>query len=77
MKKILVLAGLAIISGCLSNVTEMESKNVGIANPASVYCEQIGGTVEIENTADGQVGYCILPSGERVEEWALYRQNKH
>nr|WP_196053738.1 DUF333 domain-containing protein [Providencia rettgeri] len=72
-----MLTGLAIISGCVSNETEMESKSVGIANPASVYCEQIGGTVEIENTADGQVGYCILPSGERVEEWALYRQNKH
>ncbi|ENU1227065.1 MULTISPECIES: DUF333 domain-containing protein [Providencia] len=77
MKKILVLAGLVVLSGCVSNNTEMEPKNVGMANPASVYCKQIGGALEILNTEDGQVGYCILPSGEKVEEWSLYRQNKH
>ena len=43
MKKILVLAGLVVLSGCVSNNTEMEPKNVGMANPASVYCKQIGG----------------------------------
>lgn len=77
MKKVLVLASLVLISGCVSNETEIEPKAVGMANPASVYCEQIGGTLEIVDTAQGQVGYCILPSGEKVEEWALYRQKKH
>lgn len=77
MKRILALASLAAISGCVSNTTAIEQKAVGMANPASIYCEQIGGKLEIKRTEQGQVGYCILPSGEKVEEWALYHQNKH
>lgn len=44
-----------------------------IANPASVYCEQQGGTVEIVDESGGQVGYCNLPDGTRVEEWEYFR----
>jgi uncharacterized protein len=47
-----------------------------IANPASVYCVQQGGRVEIVNTPQGQVGYCILPDGRRIEEWAFFRSQK-
>ena len=32
-----------------------------------------GGTVEIVDEASGQVGYCNLPDGTRVEEWEYYR----
>lgn len=46
---------------------------VGIANPASVFCEQQGGTVEIVDEDAGQVGYCNLPDGTRIEEWEYYR----
>lgn len=49
---------------------------VGLANPASVYCEEQGGTVEIVDEADGQVGYCNLPDGTRIEEWEFYRANQ-
>ena len=48
----------------------------GMANPASVYCEEQGGTVEIVDEADGQVGYCNLPDGQRIEEWEYYRANQ-
>ncbi len=44
-----------------------------IANPASVFCIEQGGTLEIVDEADGQVGYCTLPDGTRVEEWEYYR----
>lgn len=44
-----------------------------IANPASVFCVEQGGTVEIVDDAIGQVGYCNLPDGTRVEEWEYYR----
>jgi putative hemolysin len=50
--------------------------DVGMANPASVYCEEQGGTVEIVDEADGQVGYCNLPDGQRIEEWEYYRANQ-
>nr|CAC9238707.1 Putative hemolysin [Providencia rettgeri] len=76
MKKVLVLASLVLISGCVSNKTEIEPKAVGMANPASVYCEQIGGTLEIVDTAQGQVGYCILPSGEKKLRNGLYTVRK-
>jgi len=47
--------------------------DVGLANPASVFCVEQGGTVEIFDEADGQVGYCNLPDGTRVEEWDYFR----
>jgi putative hemolysin len=44
-------------------------------NPASVYCEENDGTLEIRTDAEtgGQVGYCIFPDGSECEEWAYYR----
>ena len=43
-------------------------------NPASAYCEEQGGRIEIRTTADGdQYGVCILPDGSECEEWAFYR----
>ncbi|MBK7071230.1 MAG: DUF333 domain-containing protein [Myxococcales bacterium] len=43
-----------------------------LANPASTYCVEIGGTLEIRDEAGGQAGYCT--KGEQTcEEWALYR----
>jgi len=44
-----------------------------IANPASVYCIQQGGKLEIVETEKGQIGICVLPDGRRIEEWAFYR----
>jgi len=45
-----------------------------LANPASVFCVQTGGRSEIVQTARGaQLGICILPGGEIVEEWAYFR----
>jgi putative hemolysin len=48
------------------------TENVGLANPASVYCEDQGYTLEIRETPEGQVGYCI-GNGNECEEWAFYR----
>lgn len=50
------------------------AKPTGLANPASEHCVSLGGTVEIRNEADGAVGYCHLPDGRVVEEWALFRE---
>lgn len=46
-----------------------------IANPASVFCEEQGGTVEIVDEAGGQLGYCNLPDGRRIEEWEFFRSS--
>jgi putative hemolysin len=44
-----------------------------IANPASAYCVQHQGILEIVDTEEGQVGMCELQSGKVCEEWAYFR----
>ena len=64
-------AVVVLLAGCASQA----DKPVGMANPASVYCQQQGGTLQIQDTPSGQVGICQLPDGEKIEEWALYRRD--
>lgn len=45
-----------------------------LPNPASVYCEEQGGRLEIRtDAAGGQTGYCVFPDGSECEEWAFFR----
>jgi len=51
-----------------------ETPGTGMANPASVYCQEQGGTLEMRTDADGgQYGVCIFPDGSECEEWAFFR----
>ena len=59
------LLAIALLSAC--------RRDPGLANPASVFCEENGGTLEIRDQAAGQVGYCVFPDGSECEEWAYYR----
>ena len=46
----------------------------GIANPASAYCVEQGGTSEIRTAEDGsQYGVCSFPDGSECEEWTFFR----
>jgi len=48
----------------------------GLANPASVYCEKNGGTLDLRSAADGSVqGICVFPDKSECEEWAYYRSD--
>lgn len=50
-------------------------QNEEIANPASEFCEEQGGTVEIvSDDAGNQAGICQLPDGTEIDEWEYYRQ---
>jgi len=45
-----------------------------IANPASVYCIDNNGTLEIRTASDGsQTSYCKFQNGTECEEWKFYR----
>ncbi len=45
-----------------------------IANPASVFCGDHGGKLEIVTADDGsQSGTCTLPDGTKCDEWAYFR----
>lgn len=73
MKKTLILISAGIITSCSS--AQVKTPNAGMANPASVYCLQSGGKSEMVQTTEGTHSYCLLPDGERIEEWALYRRD--
>lgn len=88
MKKyfIFLLSFILVFSGCnpvdntdnVDDSAESESEEsteneVKVANPASVHCEKEGGTLEIVDTDEGQVGMCTLPDGTECEEWAYFR----
>ena len=48
-----------------------------IANPASEYCVQQGGKLEIVKDQDGnEIGMCRLLDGTVVEEWELFRSQQ-
>lgn len=67
------LAGLGLLA-CSEDLQRAPTDDTtGIANPASTFCVEQGGTVEIVDETGGQVGYCNLPDGTRVEEWEYFR----
>ena len=45
-----------------------------LANPASVYCQEAGGSLHFEDRTTGeQEAMCVFRNGQRCEEWALFR----
>jgi uncharacterized protein len=70
----LVMMALAGSTACGSDAEPTgTTTDVGIANPAAVFCIEEGGTLEIVDEAGGQLAYCNLPDGTRVEEWEYWR----
>ncbi len=71
-RKLFVLSIICIVllSGCIKK----NNNNANMPNPASVFCEDNGGKLEIRTAADGgQSGFCIFPDGSECEEWAYFR----
>lgn len=51
-----------------------ESATTGLPNPASVFCQNQGGKVDIRKNIDGsESGRCTLPSGQSCDEWSFFR----
>lgn len=79
MKKILLFTTLALVFVLVLVMLKFLSSNKekkpnqSIPNPASVYCIQNNGTLEIRENEKGQYGVCIFPDGSECEEWAYYR----
>lgn len=74
MYKIGITVAAVLMAGCTA--PNHEPKAVGMPNPASAYCIEIGGTLTIEETTQGQVGICTLPDGTRIDEWELFRRDR-
>jgi hypothetical protein len=60
------LAAAVILSGCTAG------QEIGMPNPASVYCEEQDGTLEMREEEGGTVGYCIFEDGSECEEWSFF-----
>lgn len=74
-----LVVGTLILSGCGGSAGEQPPEEdspddaVGVPNPASVFCEERGYTLEMRTDAGGTYGVCIFPDGSECEEWAYYR----
>lgn len=67
------LLALVLVLGACGGDDE-EQKDQGLANPASVFCEEQGGTVDIRTGVDGgQYGVCVFDDGSECDEWAFFR----
>jgi len=67
---ILFLLSAFLLGACGSTPTP----EANMPNPASVYCVEHGGTLEIITAADGsQSGRCNFSDGTACEEWAYFR----
>ena len=73
----ILLVLVAVTAGCTQQTTTPATPTpaqAGMANPASVYCGDVGGTLEIQKDATGaEYGMCNFPNGTSCEEWALFR----
>ncbi|WP_431223533.1 putative hemolysin [Serratia sp. L9] len=84
MKTILMLsfvAGVALLQGCAAKTNNdappppQVNKNIGMANPADVYCTKLGGKLNGRQNAQGQYSTCTLPNGQEMDSWELFRRD--
>ena len=54
-------------------VTAFANSVFALANPAAVYCRDLGYDSKVEEGPGGQYGICILPDGSEVDEWQFYK----
>lgn len=65
---LLAVYGYITVSGYEAHMAEPES-----VNPASAYCIENGGSIEIRESASGvQTNFCRLPDGRICEEQPLF-----
>jgi putative hemolysin len=71
----LFLVSALALAGCQTPVVPQptEAGKGGMANPASVYCEEQGGRIELREGEGGTYGVCIFEDGSECDEWAFYR----
>jgi putative hemolysin len=69
-----VLFGSLLVASC-GRAGDDPTQEAGLPNPASVYCEENGGTLELRTDASGAVtGICVFGDGSQCEEWAYFRE---
>jgi len=63
-----------VVSASCSSKQASPTPEANMPNPASVYCEENGGKVELRQDASGGVaGICVFADGSECDEWAYFR----
>lgn len=77
MSKQYLVGAALLLAGCAQQQPDAPPppKQIGMANPASVYCVEKGGKLIAQKSAQGESNLCQLPGGERVDEWTLWRRD--
>ena len=72
--RFLMLFGL-VLSACdmLPGAGDSTAEQPAMANPASKYCIEQDGRLEIRDEEEGQIGYCLFANDSECEEWAFLR----
>jgi hypothetical protein len=71
-KMFVLIVMLLALAFSLAGCGEEEEEQVvqpGLANPASLYCQDLGYTEETRENASGQYGVCIFPDGSECDTW--------
>lgn len=71
---LLVLLLATMLAACMGGATEEQVPEPGLTNPASEYCIEQDGRLELRADEDGgELGFCIFADGSECEEWAYFR----
>ena len=87
MKRVLLIVSACVLlaAGCTQTSVQYPSQaktptatpttpTTGLANPASVNCQQKGGNLVIQTDPNGgEYGLCYFEDNRACEEWALFR----
>lgn len=81
MKHIFLIFLVILITSCTAAPAQpvavqqpTDTPQANMPNPASVFCEEQGYTLEIRTAEDGsQAGFCVFPDGSDCDEWAFLR----
>jgi putative hemolysin len=73
----ILLIGIVVLRIKIGNEIDTRnniSNNMQVANPASVFCIENNGTIEIKtDIKGGQYGVCVFWDKSECEEWAFFR----
>lgn len=68
-----LLGGLILLLSALPACSDDDEPIEDMANPASVFCIEQGGDLDVREGPDGgQRGFCIFPNGSECPEWDFY-----
>ncbi|UYH50990.1 DUF333 domain-containing protein [Candidatus Kirkpatrickella diaphorinae] len=64
-----------LLAACSHEDFLLSNARTGMSNPASTYCIQKGGGLQMVRDEKGVHALCHLPDGRIIEAWDLFRQD--